>query len=409
MEAYCVKCRAKREMSNAKAITMKNGKPATQVARLRYMAGSITRRAPSGLRLLPSIHPPESQEGRKGYREGKTKGDILERRHSPDRAATHLPEENGRRVRRILRIIAKLLPVPLLATLLLSLVACGPAEERPEIDFNETEPIPLADTGEESEPILRVAFAGVISPKETIRTYDALVQYIERQFHGPVQIVQRETYAEINDLVESLDVDLAFVCSLAYVVGNDDFGMELLTVPEVNGETTYRSYIIVPAASDIHSLDDLRGKTFAFSDPLSNSGRLAPVYRLYQLGETPETFFDRAFFTYSHDRSIRAVADGLVDGAAVDSLVYDFIIAHEPEIAAQTRIVETSEPFGIPPVIVHPDLDPEIKARLRELLLGLDEDAEGRQILDDLMIDRFVVGDDAAYDTIRNRVRDLGW
>jgi hypothetical protein len=30
MEAYCMKCRAKREMKNAKAIKMKNGKPATQ-------------------------------------------------------------------------------------------------------------------------------------------------------------------------------------------------------------------------------------------------------------------------------------------------------------------------------------------------------------------------------------------
>ena len=30
MQAYCVKCRAKKEMKSAKAITMKNGKPATQ-------------------------------------------------------------------------------------------------------------------------------------------------------------------------------------------------------------------------------------------------------------------------------------------------------------------------------------------------------------------------------------------
>ena len=30
MQAYCVKCRAKREMKDPKAITMKNGKPATQ-------------------------------------------------------------------------------------------------------------------------------------------------------------------------------------------------------------------------------------------------------------------------------------------------------------------------------------------------------------------------------------------
>jgi hypothetical protein len=30
MQAYCVKCRAKKEMKNPKSITMKNGKPATQ-------------------------------------------------------------------------------------------------------------------------------------------------------------------------------------------------------------------------------------------------------------------------------------------------------------------------------------------------------------------------------------------
>jgi hypothetical protein len=30
MEAYCVKCRAKREMSNPKAVTLKNGRPATE-------------------------------------------------------------------------------------------------------------------------------------------------------------------------------------------------------------------------------------------------------------------------------------------------------------------------------------------------------------------------------------------
>lgn len=32
MEMYCVKCRSKREMSNAQAITMKNGRTATQGA-----------------------------------------------------------------------------------------------------------------------------------------------------------------------------------------------------------------------------------------------------------------------------------------------------------------------------------------------------------------------------------------
>jgi len=30
MQGYCVKCRTKREIKDARSITMKNGKPATQ-------------------------------------------------------------------------------------------------------------------------------------------------------------------------------------------------------------------------------------------------------------------------------------------------------------------------------------------------------------------------------------------
>ncbi len=62
-----------------------------------------------------------------------------------------------------------------------------------------------------------------------------------------MELVLRRTYAEINDLVESGYVDVAFVCTSAYVAGHDKFGMELLVAPQVNGETTYYSLLIVPA------------------------------------------------------------------------------------------------------------------------------------------------------------------
>ena len=43
MEAYCVKCRSKKEMKNAKAITMKNGKPTTQgVCGADYLKQNLT-------------------------------------------------------------------------------------------------------------------------------------------------------------------------------------------------------------------------------------------------------------------------------------------------------------------------------------------------------------------------------
>lgn len=285
--------------------------------------------------------------------------------------------------------------------------SCSQKPESLKIDLSNRQPITTNEATASSEAVLRVAIAGVVSPTETLTSYSQLVSYLGRELNQTVEIVQRSTYAEINDLVRSRYVDLAFICSLSYVLGNEEFDMELLVVPEVGGATTYHSYIIVPADSMVETIEDLRGKVFAFTDPLSNSGRLSPTYLLRKMEDTPENFFVKYIFTYSHDNSIGAVADRIVDGAAVDSLVYDYIASKEPDIIAKTKIIHVSQPYGIPPVVTHPALDPEIKARLRGLLLNLNQVETGKKILGELKIDRFVLGDDASYDTIRHMRNEL--
>jgi phosphonate transport system substrate-binding protein len=293
---------------------------------------------------------------------------------------------------------------------LLAMTACGDAP-RQFVSLSTTtnaSPVPTSTFGNKMP--LRVAVAAVISPRSTLEAYNPLLDYLARRLERPVQLIQRQTYAEVNDLLRVGQVDVAFVCGGAYVEGKRDFGMELLVAPQMNGGTVYYSYVIVPSTSPARTLSDLRGKVFAFSDPLSNTGHLVTAYELAQLGTTPESFFARTIFTYSHDNSIRAVAAQLVDGAAVDSLVYESLLASDAEIQARTRILEKSSPFGIPPVVVHPALNADLKAHLRAALLQMDADAEGRAALARLRIERFVVVDDHAYDSIREMARLVrGW
>jgi len=257
---------------------------------------------------------------------------------------------------------------------------------------------------------LRVAVAAVVSPKVTLDSYRDLLDYLAARLDRPVELLQRPTYAEINALVRSGQADVAFVCGGAYVEAERDFGMELLAAPQVNGKALYHSYLIAPANSSIQGLEDLRGKRFAFTDPLSHTGHLVIQYRLHEKGESPETFFRETIFTYSHDNSIRAVADGLVDGASVDSLVYDLLISREPELAERTRIVEVSPAYGIPPVVVHPDLSPDMKAQLHDALLDMANDQNGRLGLAELRLDRFVDTNPANYETIRHMAAVVrGW
>jgi len=242
-----------------------------------------------------------------------------------------------------------------------------------------------------------------------LETYQQLLAYMGNELNRETILLQKPTYAEINGLVRDQHVELAIVCSWPYVQGNREFGMELLVAPQVQGERVYYSYLVVPRWSTANSLEDLRGAFFAFSDPLSNSGRLAPTYQLYLLGETPDSFFSGYVFTYSHDNSIMAVAEGLVDGAAVDSLVYDQMLAQDPGLGGKTRVIARWGPYGIPPVVVSPELDPQLKAELRELFLGLEGSAEGKSILNDLGIERFVLVQDELYDSIREMAIALGW
>ncbi len=283
---------------------------------------------------------------------------------------------------------------------------CAATSSQPVIQLTSLHPLP-APPASEIIP-LRISVAAVISPRGTVESYQPLLDYLSEALERPVELVQRRTYEETNDLVESGEVDLAFVCTSAYVTGHDNFDMRLLVAPEVNGATTYHSLLIVPIDSPAQTMADLQGKVFAFTDPISNSGRVYPTYLVQQLGFTPETFFARTFFTYNHDDAIRAVADQLADGAAVDSLVYEYALERDPTLSERIRIIHRSPAFGIPPVVVSPTIRPQTQALLQETLLGMSESSEGQAALTSLGIDAFVTIDDSAYDSARELIGEVG-
>jgi phosphonate transport system substrate-binding protein len=241
----------------------------------------------------------------------------------------------------------------------------------------------------------------MITPKEGFAYYRKFLDYISEKLHMDVELVDRESYAEVNNLLKTGAVDIAFVCGGPYVDGHKEFGMELLVAPVAYGVAAYYSYIIVAKDSPVYRFEELRGKKFAFTDPMSNSGKLFPTYMLARINETPDTFFKSYIFTQSHDKAIKAVALGIVDGAAVDSLIWEYENGKNPEFTSMTRIVKRSPPYGIPPVVVRPGLDPELKENLKTVFLNAHNDRKGRELLSNMKIDKFISASDEAYDSIR--------
>lgn len=301
-----------------------------------------------------------------------------------------------------------MLPVLLLGLgLTLVLSGCTQQEESRRVDFSLVRPVPRPAVPPSPGQSLRVAVGAMVSPQQTFHHYRDLLTYLGAKLGRQIHLVQRKTYGEINKLLGRGEIDLAFICSGPYAAGGKLYNLELLAAPEVQGRHFYRSYLIVNAQSPYRSLADLRGRVFAFTDPESNTGKIVPTFWLALLGQRPETFFAQVIYTHAHDNSIMAVARGLVDGAAVDGLIWDFYHRIDPSFTAQTRIIKRSEPFGIPPVVVSHHLPTQFKQAIRQVLLTMHQDPQGREILSGLLIDRFVPAQDEWYDSVRYMLSKL--
>jgi len=248
---------------------------------------------------------------------------------------------------------------------------------------------------------LKIGVASMITPVDSVKYYQDVIDYIGEAIGRPVQMVHRRTYAEMDALLEKGEVKVAFICAGPYVKDRERFGVELLVAPIVHGKSTYHAYIIVHSESSIRSFVELKGKTFAFTDPESNTGKLYPSYLLSTMGTAPEKFFQSVRYSYSHNKSVEMVAKKMVDGAAVQSPVYDYMLKTGSPFAKQTKIIKRSPPYGNPPVVVTRNIDPVLKDKLKEAFLGMGKKSKGRAILEAMMIDGFVKVPDGSYDTVR--------
>lgn len=273
----------------------------------------------------------------------------------------------------------------------------------PEDDFEENyKDISYGDT----QP-LKLAIAAMISPLRIRSNYYGLHHYLSDKIEQPVNFIQRSTYGEINEMLKYGEIDIALICTWSYIEVNKDLGLDIIAIPVMDGKSEYRSYIIASKDSNIHKLEDFYNKKFAFTDTLSFSGRLYVLYLLNKQNYLPELFFANYIYTQSHDNSITAVANGLVDGAVVASYVYDAISKKYPEITDNIRIIEVSGAVSNPPVVMSSDISSDLKDRISQLFLQMHNNPEGQSILNEMGIDHFIKGEEADYNYINEILESI--
>ncbi len=242
------------------------------------------------------------------------------------------------------------------------------------------------------------AISPMASPVSTLSSYNDFIKYLSDRTGKKITIKQRRKYSEINSLLKEGKAQFALTCTGAFLSGQKEFGLELLAIPVVNGVTSYNSYFIVHRESKAESFKELRGQVFAFTDPLSFSGRMYPVYVMHKMGVKPETFFKKTFYTTGHEKSIKSVALGLAEAAAVDSLIYDDMKRMNDPSIEKVKIIEVSPPYGIPPIVISPTVEKSTKELILRTLLQMSSDPDGREVLRKIQVDKYILPDPVIYD-----------
>lgn len=158
----------------------------------------------------------------------------------------------------------------------------------------------------------------------------ALVQkVIEDETGIPVEFQNATDYAAVIEAQRAGKVQIAVYGPFSYVTARDG-GVPIQPLgafaDSADEEPGYRSYAIVPAGSDIRTLDDFRGKTICFVDPTSTSGYLYPSAGLLEAGIDPAKDVTPVF-AGGHDASVLAVVSGQCDaGFAFDTMVTKTLI-----------------------------------------------------------------------------------
>ena len=201
--------------------------------------------------------------------------------------------------------------------------------------------------------------------------------------------------------------DVYFICGLPYVLFAREGAWPAVPIvaPVVageryGGEPVYFSDVIVRRDSPLQSFPELRGQSWAYNEPLSQSGYGITRHHLLGLGET-DGFFGSVVESGYHEESIRMVQVGEVDASAVDSHLLDVELRNKPELRSSLRIIDTIGPSTIQPIAVSPRIGSDLRWEIREVLLRLHLDPVTRPLLDFGGIDHFTAVGPESYDDVR--------
>ncbi len=267
-----------------------------------------------------------------------------------------------------------------------------------------------ASDPEKGKPLV-LAFIPQENPEKLIGDIKVITEYLQKEVGIPVKGFVTQDHAAAVEALRNGDADISFMGGLPYVLAHDQIGAEVILSELYRGSPTYRGRIFVRRDSSIKKLGDLRGKSIAFADPISESGYIYPLDVFVQAGllkptDDPQKFFGTVYFAGGYQQAIQAVANGLVD-AAGSSQFADLLLT--PSQLEKVTWIAESKPIPSHLVCVRKGLDEPTKQAFKKAMLKLNT-PEYKNLLQHVYSpDGYIEADHEDYKSVEEMARQYGF
>lgn len=257
--------------------------------------------------------------------------------------------------------------------------------------------IPVSEKGKIPN-VIKMGFVPQQCAIKMAKRWQSLADYLSKEMHLPVDIIIKSNYHEVINSLARSEMDIALTSSFVYIESKKKFEITALVKRVIGGTSGYKSIVVTRIDNNINSVEELRGKSFAFIDKDSATGYILPLMMLRKKGfNGPESFFSEIKFVGNHESAFLAVYNRGVHGTAISTARCDPRDARMKEL----KMLWESEPIIMGPFVARKNLDVDFINSLKKVFLKIGETPETASLSKQLGIDYFEEVEDSEYNILR--------
>lgn len=249
--------------------------------------------------------------------------------------------------------------------------------------------------------VLKIGRIPYLEPRKMVNDHQKLMDYLKNELNlKEVRLVLTPNYDELNKYLKNEQIDIAWHGTLSYPKAREISGAKVILMPKRFNKTSYRGMIVVRADSNINSISDLKGKSFAFVDKKSASGYFFPKILMLENGIDPDKDLSKIEYLKKHDNILFSVLYKKCDAGAVYDDARELL--KNDEQRNQIKIIAKTADILNEPILVRNGLSNDMINKIVNAFLKLNKnDPNTASVIENLgNIDCFVKACDNDYDEI---------